>query len=48
MAVLVVGRGRMGTTSGSPVWNTGRSLQPDRPCQRQVKLVEAVQLIWPV
>jgi hypothetical protein len=48
MAVLVVGRGRMGTTSGSPDWNTGRSLQPDSPYQRQVKLVEAVQLIWPV
>src|SRR5215211_6011073 len=48
MAVLVVGRGRMGTTSGSPVWNTGRSLQPDRPYQRQVKLADAEQLIAPV
>jgi hypothetical protein len=36
MAVLVVGRGRMGTASGSPDWNTGRALQPDRPYQRQV------------
>src|SRR5829696_5057699 len=47
MAVLVVGRGRMGTSSGSPDWNTGRSLQPDSPYQRQVKLEETLQLIWP-
>jgi len=48
MAVLVVGRGRMATASGSPDWNTGRSLQPARPYQRQVKDGDAVQLIVPV
>jgi hypothetical protein len=48
MAVLVVGRARWGTASGSSVWNTGRSLQPFRPYQRQVKDGDAVQLIVPV